>query len=237
MRSPGFFFPEFRQRVIRRFERIGGDHLFPEPAGVERCAEQGVAGFGKEAVGQADIFQGPFGLPGCQVLHEAVQGFAAAVVVAGLAGFGERLLPKGDGCFKAVGAEVGQLNVNLFPFVCGAGAGKRRLQTVGCRGCGMRRQGGADCQEYGPGEGLRDNRAHNGFKKAFEEFCKFNNKYKKQPYFSSKMIAGRPKNRETGNISLPPWGVTMRVRPRAVSRRGLCPIPRPRCRPRGACRR
>jgi len=50
-------------------------------------------------------------------LHEAVQGFAAAVVVAGLAGFGERLLPKGDGCFKAVGAEVGQLNVNLFPFV------------------------------------------------------------------------------------------------------------------------
>lgn len=133
--------------MVRRFERIGGDHLFPEPADVERCAEQGVAGFGKEAVGKADEFQGPFGLPGRQFLHEPVQGFAAAVIVSGLGGFGERLLPMAGGGREAVGAEFSRSNGYLFPPGSGTGAGRRCGQIVGSRGCGVRRQDGADCQE------------------------------------------------------------------------------------------
>ena len=157
-----FLLFEFLQRAVDRFGRIGDDHLFPEPENPERCAEQGIAAFGKEAVGEFDAGQGPLRILVGECGYQHIERIHAAVGVTGLVGFGERLFPIAGGEHDAVGVQVGQLDVYLFPFGGGARAGQCCQQTVGCRGCGMRRQSGADCQECDPGKGLRDNRTHVG---------------------------------------------------------------------------
>ena len=117
-----------------------------------------------------DVLQGPVGLPDGQLLHEPVEGLAASVVVTGLDGFGERLLPKGCGEGKAVGAEIGQLYINSLAVGGGACFGECGRQTVGGGYGGSRRQGGAEDQRHESRKDSQENRTHVGSKGRFEKF-------------------------------------------------------------------